>query len=263
MNRIDAKFDKLKKNNEKALIAFVTPGCPNLDTTVDLVLAMEQNGVDLVEIGIPYSDPVADGKVIEAASKLARENGVKTRTVMGMVEEIRAKSEIPVALMVYFNSVFAFGSDKFLKLAAEAGVDGVIIPDLPLEERADILEECAEYGIHLIPLVTPTSKDRIAEITNRAGGFIYCVSVSGVTGERSEVNADITDYIGEVSAASELPKAIGFGISSAEMAAKYKDLAEGIIVGSAIVKRTLEARPNEEIIADISEFVKSLKEAIS
>lgn len=262
MNRIDKKFEQLKGKNEKALIGFITPGCPNLDITVELVLSMEKNGVDIVELGVPYSDPIADGKVIEASSQLARGNGVKTRTVMEMASEIRSKSEVPLVLLVYFNSIFAFGSEKFLKLASESGVDGIIIPDLPLEEREDILEECESFGVHFIPLVTPTSKERIKEITSGGGGFIYCVSVSGVTGERKEFSTDITDYMKSVEEATDVPRAIGFGISSPEMAAKYKDLSEGIIVGSAIVKRTLEDKSNSEIIEDVSSFVKSLKDAI-
>jgi tryptophan synthase alpha chain len=263
MNRIDQKFSDLKSKNQKALIGFITPGCPNLDITVDLVLAMEKSGLDIIELGVPYSDPIADGKTIETSSKIARENGVKTRTVMEYAKKIREKTELPIVLLVYFNSVFAFGSETFIKLASESGVDGIIIPDLPLEERDDILEECSRYSINLIPLVTPTSKDRIKQITEEAGGFIYCVSVSGVTGERKELNADIEEYMRSVAETSPVPRAIGFGISSPEMAKKYKDYAEGIIVGSAIVKRTLEEKKNEEIIEDVSAFVKSLKEAIS
>lgn len=263
MNRIDGKFKSLSECGEKAFIGFVTPGCPHLDTTVDLILSMEENGLDIIEIGIPYSDPIADGKTIQDASIKARENGVKTRVVMGMVSEIRESSEIPIVLLVYFNSVFAFGSEKFLKMASEAGVDGIIIPDLPMEEREEILEQCGDVGIHLIPLVTPTSKERTREITSGGGGFIYCVSVSGVTGERAEIGEDITEYIAGVGEVTDIPRAIGFGISSPEMAKKYKDLAEGIIIGSAIVRRTLEDRPNSQVIEDVSSFVKSVKEAIS
>lgn len=262
MNRIDKKFMELSEKKEKALIGFITPGCPNLDITVDLVLSMEQNGVDIVELGVPYSDPIADGKVIESSSQIARANGVKTRTVMEMAKDIRSKSEIPLVLLVYFNSIFAFGSEKFLKLASESGVDGIIIPDLPLEEREDILEECESFSINFIPLVTPTSKERIKEITSGGGGFIYCVSVSGVTGERKELSTDIAEYMKSVSDVTDVPRAIGFGISSPEMAREYKDLSEGIIVGSAIVKRTLQEKSNSEIIEDVSGFVKSLKDAI-
>ncbi|OHW63206.1 tryptophan synthase alpha chain [Andreesenia angusta] len=262
MNRIDKKFQELKEKNEKALIVFITPGCPNLEITEELVLSMEKSGADIVELGVPYSDPIADGKVIESSSQLARENGVKTRTVMEMASGIRSKSEVPLVLLVYFNSIFAFGSEKFLKLASESGVDGIIIPDLPLEEREDIIEECNEYGVNFIPLVTPTSKDRIKEIASGGGGFIYCVSVAGVTGERKEFSADITDYMKSVAEVTEVPRAIGFGISSPEMASKYKELSEGIIVGSAIVRRTLEDKSNDEIIEDVSSFVKSLKDAI-
>lgn len=263
MSKIGKKFAELSSKNEKALIGFITPGCPNLEITVDLALAMEKSGLDIIELGVPFSDPIADGKTIEASSKVARENGVKTRTVMEYAKSIREKTEMPVVLLVYFSSIFAFGPENFMKLASESGVDGIIIPDLPLEEREDIVEECRNFSLDLIPLVTPTSKDRIKEITKDAGGFIYCVSVSGVTGERKELNTDIEEYMKSVAELSSVPRAIGFGISSPEMAKKYKDYAEGIIVGSAIVKRTLEEKENEEIIKDVSAFVKSLKEAIS
>lgn len=262
MSRITKKFDELKVKGETALIGFITPGCPNLEITTDLILKMEKNGLDIIEISVPYSDPIADGKVIQKASLLARENGVKVSTVFKTVEEIREKSELPIALLVYFNSIFAYGYDRFLSKCSEVGVDGIIVPDLPMEERDELLEISREHNIDFIPLVTPTSKDRIKKIVEGGSGFVYCVAVLGVTGERTGINTEIGEYIENVSKSTELPKAIGFGISTPEMAKEYRDFAEGIIVGSAIVKRTMEEKDNNDIIEDISIFVNSLKEKL-
>lgn len=262
MSRISKKFKELKLKNETALIGFITPGCPNTDITTDLVLEMEKKGLDIIEISIPYSDPIADGKIIQESSMLARENGVKAATVFKTIEEIREKSEIPIALMVYFNSIFAYGYDRFLNKCSEVGVDGIIVPDLPMEEREELLEIAELYKVDFIPLVTPTSKDRVANIVEGGSGFVYCVAVLGVTGERTDINTEIGEYIDIVSQTTDLPKAIGFGISTPEMAEKYKNFAEGIIVGSAIVKRTMEDKNNSDIIEDVSRFVNSLKEKL-
>nr|WP_041701925.1 tryptophan synthase subunit alpha [Gottschalkia acidurici] len=262
MNRLDKRFKDLKERNEKALITFITSGVPDLETTEELVLEMEKAGADVVELGIPYSRPIADGKIIAEASKRALENGIKTSKVMEMVKNLREKTELPLVYLVYFNTVFAYGVDRFLSKCNEVGIDGIIIPDLPIEERDEVLEACKENYVHLIPLVAPTSKDRIKEITEGTGGFVYCVAVNGVTGTRDSINENIQEYMDTVSKFTDTPKAIGFGISSPEMAKEYKDYSDGVIVGSAIVRKILEGNSREEIVKSISSFVKELKDAV-
>lgn len=262
MNRIDKKFKTLEEKDETALITFISAGVPDLFTTKELIIEMEDKGVDIVEIGIPNSRPIADGPVIAEASRRALENGVKISKIMSMVEELREETEIPLVYLVYFNSVFAYGIDRFAAKCKEIGIDGILIPDLPIEERGEILEACQGNDVYLIPLVTPSSEDRIEEITKDANGFVYCVAVKGVTGTRSTINENIGEYMSKVSKYTDLPKAIGFGISTPEMAKSYKDFAEGVIVGSAIVKKMLEKKPEQEVIKDVGEFVYSLKQAI-
>ncbi len=262
MNRIDKKFKALRERDETALITFISAGVPDLETTKQLVLEMERNGVDIVEIGIPNSRPVADGPVIAEASKRALENGVKISKIMETMKELRANTEIPLVYLVYFNSIFVYGVDRFLSKCREVGIDGLIIPDLPIEEKGEVLEACEENEVYLIPLVTPSSEVRIEEITKDAKGFVYCVAVKGVTGTRDSINENIEEYMNAVSKQTDLPRAIGFGVSTPEMARSYRDHAEGVIVGSAIVKKLLEDKTSDEIVKDVGDFTKSLKEAI-
>ncbi len=262
MNRIDKKFKDLRERDETALITFISAGVPDIETTKDIIIDMEKKGVDIVEIGIPNSRPAADGPVIAEASRRAIESGVKISKIMEMVSELREETEVPLVYLVYFNSVFVYGIDRFLSRCREIGIDGIIIPDLPIEERGEVLEACEENEVYLIPLVTPSSEERIEEITKNAKGFVYCVAVKGVTGTRDAINEDIEEYMNLVSKYTELPKAIGFGVSTPEMAKGYRDFAEGVIVGSAIVKMLLEDKKNNEIIANVGEFVSSLKRAI-
>lgn len=262
MNRIDEKFKKLSEKNETALITFISAGIPDLETTKDLILKMEKNGADIVEIGIPNSRPIADGPVIAEASKRALEGGVKISKIMDMVTELREETEIPLVYLVYFNSVFVYGIDRFLAKCAEIGIDGILIPDLPIEERDEVIDACLESGVYLIPLVSPSSEDRIEEITKDASGFVYCVAVKGVTGARTSINENIEEYMNLVSKYTSLPKAIGFGVSSPEMAKSYKDYAEGVIVGSAIVNKILQDKPKCDILEDVGGFVKDLKQAM-
>lgn len=262
MNRIDKKFKDLRERDETALITFISAGVPDLETTKDLIIDMEKKGVDIVEIGIPNSRPAADGPVIAEASRRALENGVKISKIMDMVSEVRKETELPLVYLVYFNSVFVYGVDRFLAKCKDIGIDGIIIPDLPIEEKSEVVEACEENGVYLIPLVTPSSEERIEEITKNAKGFVYCVAVKGVTGTRDTINENIEEYMNLVSRYTELPKAIGFGVSTPEMAKAYRDFAEGVIVGSAIVKMLLEDTTNEEIVNNVGEFVSSLKQAI-
>lgn len=262
MNRIDKKFYELKQKGLKAMIPFITAGDPSLDVTVDLVFKMEEGGADIIEIGIPYSDPLADGPIIQASSTRALKNGTKIDNIMDAVKKIRQKSEIPLVYLVYYNSIFKYGIERFVNEAKESGIDGLIIPDLPLEERKDIKEISEKYGIYLIPLVAPTSKERIKSICESGKGFVYCVSTKGVTGIRNSIETDIKEYMRTVSEYTNMPKAIGFGISGPDMAKRFAPYCDGIIVGSAIVKMINDSRSKEDIYDNVKKFIFSIKEAI-
>lgn len=255
MNRIDISFNKVKENNSKALIPFITCGADfTIEETADLVVALDQEGATVVEIGVPFSDPLADGPVILNSYTKALKNGIKLKDVFRCVELIREKSEVPVVLMVYFNVVYFKGIENFLKEAAKSGVDGLIVPDIPLEERGELNKICEENGIYLIPLVARTSRDRISAITKDAKGFVYCVSTNGTTGERTSLDSGTHEYLDEVRKIVEIPMCIGFGISSKEVVKEVKDYCDGVIVGSAIVKRMAESKQA------VIDFIKDLKE---
>jgi tryptophan synthase alpha chain len=262
MNRIVEKFNYLKGKNEKAFIPFVTAGDPDLATTLELVLALEKAGADIVELGIPYSDPMADGPVIQASSTRALANGTKIIHIMEKVKEIREKTQVPLVYLLYYNSIFKYGTEIFFKQCKESGIDGLIIPDLPLEERAEVIQIADQYDICIIPMVAPTSHDRIKAITNLGKGFVYCVSVNGVTGTRQKLNTDIKEYMDLILTYTHMPKALGFGISNAEMAKAYAPYCEAIIVGSAIIKLVAEGGTKEEVIKRVYNFGKEIKEAI-
>jgi len=263
MNRIVQKFNYLKLKNEKAFIPFVTGGDPDLDTTLELVLTLEKAGADIIEIGIPYSDPMADGPVIQASSTRALANGVKINHIMDTVLKIRETTQIPLVYLLYYNSIFKYGDVKFFSMCKEVGVDGLIIPDLPLEERAEVIEIADKYDICIIPMVAPTSKDRIAPITQLGKGFVYCVSVNGVTGTRKNLNTDIKEYMDLIKSYTDIPRGLGFGISNAEMAKAYAPYCEAIIVGSAIIKLVAEGGSQKEILKRVFDFALDIKTAIS
>lgn len=262
MNRIEAKFQELKEKNEKAMIPFVTAGDPDLKTTIDLVYAMEKAGADIIELGVPYSDPLADGLTIQASSQRSLGNGTTIDKIMDTVKTIRLKTEVPLVYLVYYNSVFKHGIERFIKECSESGIDGVIIPDLPIEERKDILAVSDKYNVCLIPLIAPTSKERIKNIVKNASGFIYCVSTNGVTGARNEIKTNLDEYMSTVSQYAEIPKALGFGISSAKMANELKGYCDGIIIGSAIVKKVAESKDKDEIIKNVMDFVREVKDVL-
>ncbi|MBU3182238.1 tryptophan synthase subunit alpha [Clostridium psychrophilum] len=263
MNRIVKKFDYLKSRNEKAFIPFITGGDPNLDTTLELVLTLEKAGADIVEIGIPYSDPMADGPVIQASSTRALANGTKVRSIMDKVSEIREKTQIPLVYLLYYNSIFKYGDVKFFEKCKEVGIDGLIIPDLPLEERSEVIKIADKYDICIIPMVAPTSHDRIKPITNHGKGFVYCVSVNGVTGTRQKLNTDIKEYMDLIKTYTDMPKGLGFGISNAEMAKAYAPYCEAIIVGSAIIKLIAKGGTKDEILKRVYDFALDIKAAIN
>ncbi len=244
----------------KAFIPFITCGDPTLDTTEQLVYAMEKAGADLIELGIPFSDPTAEGPVIQEANNRALSGGVTTDKIFDMVKKIRKNTQIPMVFMTYANVVFSYGIERFVKMAADVGMDGIILPDVPFEEKEEFAATCRAHGLALVSLIAPTSHQRVAEIASAAEGFIYCVSSLGVTGVRSEITTDIGEMVRLVRAASDIPCAIGFGISTPEQAAKMAKEADGVIVGSAIVK--ICKGYGTDCVPKVAEYVKSMKDAI-
>ena len=244
----------------KAFIPFITCGDPSLEVTEQLVYAMEEAGADLIELGIPFSDPTAEGPVIQAANIRALSGGVTTDKVFAMVEKIRKNSSIPMVFMTYANVVFSYGTERFVKKAAEVGMDGLILPDVPFEEKEEFDGICKEYGQDLISLIAPTSHERISMIAKEAQGFVYCVSSLGVTGMRSQITTDIGAMVDLVKKAKDIPCAVGFGISNPEQAKKMAGQSDGVIVGSAIVK--LCGQYGAECVPYVKEYVKAMKDAV-
>jgi tryptophan synthase alpha chain len=246
--------------NGKAFIPFITCGDPDLETTEKIVYAMAEAGADLIELGIPFSDPTAEGPVIQEANIRALSNGITTNDVFDLVRKLRKTVTIPMVFMTYANVVFSYGSEKFISTCKEIGIDGLILPDIPYEEKDEFDGICKEYGLDLVSLIAPTSHERISMIANDANGFVYCVSSLGVTGTRSEITTDIGAMVKLVKAAKDIPCAVGFGISNPEQAKKMAAQADGVIVGSAIVK--ICAKYGRECVPYVAEYVKSMKDAI-
>ena len=244
----------------KAFIPFVTCGDPSLDVTEKIVNAMVEAGADLIELGIPFSDPTAEGPVIQGANLRALSGGVTTDKVFDMVEKIRKNTDVPMVFMTYANVVFSYGTERFCKRAQEVGMDGLILPDVPYEEKEEFAEVADKYGLDLISLIAPTSHERIATIAKDAEGVVYCVSSLGVTGMRSQITTDIGAMVKLVKAQKDIPCAVGFGISTPEQAKKMAVQADGVIVGSAIVK--LCESYSADCLPYIKEYVKSMKDAI-
>lgn len=246
--------------NGKAFIPFITCGDPDLDTTAAVVRAAVENGADLIELGIPFSDPTAEGPVIQEANLRALHGGVTTDRIFDFVRELRRDVDIPMVFMTYANVVFSYGAEKFISLCGEVGIDGLILPDLPFEEKEEFLPLCRQYGVALISLIAPTSENRIAMIAREAEGFLYIVSSLGVTGTRSEIKTDLVSIVDVVRQHTDIPCAIGFGISTPEQARKMADISDGAIVGSAIIK--LLAKYGRKAPEYVGEYVKSMKDAI-
>ena len=279
MSRIGKAFEK-----GKAFITFITCGDPDLETTKKVVLEAVKNGADLVELGIPFSDPTAEGPVIQTANKRALEGGVTTDKVFGLVEELRRETDVPLLFMTYANVVYSYdcgcpstgsgcpstsdtpgssncsGIHGFLSKCRETGIDGLILPDVPFEEKEEFSTVCDEYGVDLISLIAPTSENRIARIAREAEGFIYVVSSLGVTGVRSEIKTDLESVIAAIRENTRIPCAVGFGISTPEQASKMAGLSDGAIVGSAIVK--LLEKYGREAPPHIGEYVRAMKDAV-
>ena len=255
MSRIEEAFQK-----HKAFIAFITVGDPDLETTERVVHAAVENGADLIELGIPFSDPTAEGPVIMEADEVALKAGTTTDKVFELTKKLRETITVPMVYMTYANVVFSYGCEKFAQKAADAGIDGLILPDVPYEEKEEFTEVFDRYGLDLISMIAPTSEDRIAMIAKEAKGFIYMVSSLGVTGTRSEITTDISAMTDLVKKNSEVPCAVGFGISTPEQAARMAELSDGTIVGSAIIK--IIAKYGKEAAGPVGEYVKEMADAV-
>ena len=255
MSRISDAF-----KNGKAFIPFVTAGDPTLDVTEQIIIEMEKRGADIIELGIPFSDPIAEGPVIQEANERALAAGCTIDKLFDMVKHARNTVKVPLVYLTYINPIHTYGKEKFMKRCVECGIDGLIIPDLPYEEKGEIKDVCAEYGIEMISLIAPTSKERITMIAKEAQGYIYCVSSMGVTGVRSEITSDIGGMVELCRATSDVPVAVGFGISTPEQARKMASLSDGAIVGSAIVK--MVAQYGKDAVGPVGDYVEQMKNAV-
>ncbi len=256
MSRIEQVFKDLREAGRKALIPYIMAGDPSLEATKKFVSDLERSGADIIEIGVPFSDPLADGPTIQRASERSLQQGTTLKKVLALVKEIKQYCGIPLVLMTYFNPVFKLGVRRFIREAVGAGVDGVIIPDLIPEEAAELTGPAGQYGLDTVFLLAPTStKDRISKVAGVSTGFIYYVSITGITGSRLSMGKAMRDTLNSIKKASEKPVAVGFGISNPQEAARVAGLADGVIIGSAIVKRIAEGR-------DIKRFVRSIRKAV-
>jgi tryptophan synthase alpha chain len=269
MNRIDQTFARLKAASQAALIPFLTIGDPDAKTSIAIIHQLEAAGADIVELGVPYSDPLADGPVIQQSSQRALLNKI---TIYDCIQVARAAREegcqLPFVIFTYYNPVLQAGLERFFQLLSDNDISGIIIPDLPVEENRDVLSIAKQHNIHLIPLVAPTSNDRIAKIVSSAAGFIYCVSSLGVTGTRTEFHTGINAFIALVKKSSTLPVVVGFGISNSEQVARFAQICDGVVVGSALVRKISELLPQLQSASDedrtqgllqIREFMRELK----
>ncbi|MFD0680908.1 MULTISPECIES: tryptophan synthase subunit alpha [unclassified Paenibacillus] len=267
MNRIDKAFAELKGQNKPAFIPFLTIGDPDLRTSIDIIKQLEQSGATMVELGVPYSDPLADGPVIQRSSGRAlKNNQISIRDCIEAARQARSEGcELPFILFTYYNPVLQLGLDTIFGLLQESDISGMIIPDLPMEEDAEMRTLAEQNGIHLIPLVAPTSNERIKRIVSRASGFVYCVSSLGVTGTRTQFHSGIDEFLDTVKQSTTLPIAVGFGISTNEQFARFAKVCDGIVVGSALVRQVEDVltlfekeatRP--QALSKIDEFVRNL-----
>jgi tryptophan synthase alpha chain len=246
--------------NGKAFIPFITCGDPDLATTAAVVRAAVANGANLIELGIPFSDPTAEGPVIQGANLRALSGGVRTDQIFDLVRQLRTDVTVPMVFMTYANVVFSYGAEKFIATCREIGIDGLILPDLPFEEKGEFLPLCRQYGVDLISLIAPTSRERISMIAAEAEGFLYIVSSLGVTGTRTEITTDLDAIVRVVRQNTEIPCAIGFGISTPEQARKMASVSDGAIVGSAIIK--ILARYGKDAAPYVGEYVRFMKDAV-
>jgi tryptophan synthase alpha chain len=263
MGRIADRFTSLRKSGDTALVTFVTAGDPDLATTEEIVLELERSGADLIELGVPFSDPMADGPTIQLSSERALASGTTLPGILDMVRRLRLRTQVPIVLMGYFNPIFIYGAARFAVDAAAAGVDGLLVVDLPPEEAAELKGATDDSGLDLIFLLTPTSDSSRVEAVSRLGsGFIYYVSVTGVTGARSAVADTLAARVTEVRGELNLPLVVGFGISDPEQAAKVARVADGVVIGSALVK-FFEKYQGAELLRELGSFVSALKRGVS
>lgn len=255
MNKICKAFE-----NKKAFIPFVTGGDPSLKVTQELLVAMQEAGADMIEIGIPFSNPIAEGPVIQEADERALCRGCTTDKLFDAVKEVRDRIHVPLVFMTYINAIYTYGKERFMKRCVECGIAGVIVPDMPYEEKGELADVCRECRIKLISLITPTSEKRIQMIAREAEGFLYCASSLGVTGVRDEITANIKEMIDNVRKLTDIPCAVGFGISTLQQAKEMAVASDGVIVGSAIVG--IIAEHGEECVPHVAEYVKSMKAAV-
>lgn len=257
-NRIDKRLNELKGEGKKAFTTYMTAGLPDMDTTIEIIKAQYEAGIDIIELGVPFSDPVADGPVIQNASYKAICNGVSLEKVFDMVEELRSDCEVPIVFMMYYNTILNYGLDNFAKKCQNVGIDGLIVPDLPFEEQKPLalaLDAC-DNATYLLQLVSPVSKDRINMILENARGYVYCVSSMGVTGQDKAFYANVENYLKEVKAVSKIPIMMGFGIRTAKDVENYKDIIDGAIVGSYFIKYM---ESNNYDLEKIKEYVSTFK----
>lgn len=247
-------------NGKKAFIPFITCGDPDIETTERVVREMVKEGAGLIELGIPFSDPTAEGPVIQAASLRALNSGTTTDSIFEMVTRLRTDIDIPMVFMTYANVVFSYGAERFMKRCSETGIDGIILPDLPYEEKGEFEEVSERYGVDLISLIAPTSENRIAMIASEAKGFIYVVSSLGVTGVRTEINTDIASIVRVIRENTDVPCAVGFGISTPEQAAKMAGLSDGVIVGSAIIK--IIEKYGKDSVPHVGKYVRDMVSSV-
>ena len=262
-SKLDRTFAQLRQRGEKALIAYVMAGDPSLQDTEQLVVELEQAGADIIELGVPFSDPIADGPVIQQAAERALRSGTSLRTILPMVTRLRARTQIPLVLMVYYNNIHAFGPERFCHEAAQAGIDGLIIPDMPPDEASPLKGPAAAAGLQLIFLLAPTSTaERRTFVARQSQGFIYYVSLTGITGAKLLSVADVSKNVEKIRKVTHVPVAVGFGVATPEDAANVAAIADGVIVGSAIVKQIAAHRAKPEMVKHVAEFVRSLKNAM-
>ena len=263
ISRLDRTFARLRQEREQAIIAYVMAGDPSLQETEQLVVELEQAGADIIELGVPFSDPIADGPVIQQAAERALRNGTSLRTILPMVARLRASTQVPLVLMVYYNNIHAFGPERFCHEAVQAGVDGLIVPDMPPDEAGPLKGPAAAAGLQLIFLLAPTSTaERRNFVARQSEGFVYCVSLTGITGAKLRNVADVGKNVEKIKKVTRVPVAVGFGIATPEDAANVAAIADGVIVGSAIVKQIAAHRQKPEMVKKVAEFVRSLKTAM-
>jgi tryptophan synthase alpha chain len=261
--RIEEKFIELKKKNEKALVAFLTAGDPDLETTYRLLLGLASSGVDILEIGVPFSDPTADGPIIQAASQRALQTGVTLSDILLMIDAFRKVSETPIVLFGYYNPVFVYGNQDFAVEAKRVGVDGILVVDLPFEESQELRQYTDRENIDFISLIAPTTgNDRIKMMTKKASGFLYYISVTGVTGTKKPEPADIKKDVQRIREITKLPLVVGFGISTPQQAADISIFADGIVIGSAFVKLIEENAGKKELVNIVSAYAREIKKAL-